>query len=76
MDRSSSTSASEGAPEIPSGTGLAEGIARLRSAMASFEAHRGDLPPHFAYGPVARDDYERVHAMHVANHLQALEIDG
>ncbi|HYV44655.1 MAG TPA: DUF1569 domain-containing protein [Myxococcaceae bacterium] len=62
-----------GAPPLPDGT-LQEGIARLRDAMARFQAHPGQLAHHFAYGPVTREHYEKVHAMHVANHLSAVEL--
>lgn len=57
------------APEPPASASTAEGLARLRQAIASFRAHPGELAPHFAYGPVTRAQYEQVHAMHVANHL-------
>ena len=49
-----------------------EGLARLENAIARFRAHTGPLAPHFAYGPVSKDAWEAVHAMHVANHLDAL----
>lgn len=62
-----------GAPPLPDGT-LQEGIARLRDAVARFQAHPGQLAPHFAYGPVTREQYEKVHAMHLANHLSAVEL--
>lgn len=47
-------------------------IARLRAAIARFRAHPGALREHFFYGPLRRPDCERIHAMHVANHLIAL----
>jgi uncharacterized protein DUF1569 len=62
-----------GAPALPDGT-LQEGLTRLRGAIARFQGHRGDLAPHFAYGPVTREQYEQVHAMHLANHLSAVEL--
>ena len=62
-----------GAPPLQDGT-LQEGVARLRAAIAGFQAHRGELAPHFAYGPVTREQYEKVHAMHLANHLSAVEL--
>ena len=46
-------------------------IGRLESAIMRFHAHSGELAPHFAYGPVGRGDYERIHAMHLADHLGA-----
>ncbi len=51
---------------------LAEAVARLRTAIAAFDAHDGQLAPHFAYGAVDKARYEKLHAMHVADHLAAL----
>jgi hypothetical protein len=59
-----------GAPDLPE-TDFAEGLARLGSAIQKFRAHPGPLAPHFAYGPVEKADYERVHAMHIEDHLRA-----
>jgi hypothetical protein len=52
----------------PEGT-LQQGIARLRSALEAFRSGKGELQPHFAYGPVSRADYDTIHALHLANHL-------
>ena len=60
-----------GAPPLGEPT-LAEGVARLRAAIARFDAHEGPLAPHFAYGEVDKPRYEKLHAMHVADHLAAL----
>ncbi len=51
-----------------------EGLAALETASVRFRAHTGALAPHFAYGPVGKGAYEAVHAMHVANHLDALTV--
>jgi len=48
---------------------LAEGATRLRLAIAKFRAHEGALHPHLAFGPLTKEEYERVHAMHFANHV-------
>src|SRR5690348_10706985 len=53
-----------GAPELPE-TSFEQGVQRLREAISAFRAHPGPLAPHFAYGQVARDDYARVHVMHI-----------
>lgn len=50
----------------------ADGLAKLEAAITRFRGHTGPLAPHFAYGPVSKSAYEAVHAMHVANHLDAL----
>jgi len=60
-----------GAPDIAA-TSIDEGLARIRRAIAAFRAHEADFAPHFAYGPVTREQYDRLHAMHVANHLAPL----
>jgi Protein of unknown function (DUF1569) len=60
-----------GAPSLGEPT-LAEGVARLRSAIAAFDAWDGPLAPHFAYGDVDKASYEKLHAMHVADHLGVL----
>src|SRR4051812_38987074 len=62
-----------GAPELKDGT-LQEGVARLRDAISRFQSHQGEVAHHFAYGKVAREAYEKVHAMHIANHLSAVEL--
>lgn len=61
-----------GAAAPPSGLSAAEGVAKLEAAIARFKSHTAALAPHFAYGPVSKAAYETVHAMHAANHLDAL----
>jgi hypothetical protein len=53
------------------GVSIDAAIGRLEAAILRFHAHSGELAPHFAYGPVGRGDYERIHAMHLADHLGA-----
>jgi hypothetical protein len=62
------------APEPPATSTLAEGLARLRKAIYAFRSHPGPFEPHFAYGPVTREQYDQVHAMHVANHLEKIRL--
>lgn len=59
-----------GAEDIPAGLSFADAVARLRRAVTAFDAHPGPLAPHFAYGALGRGQYERVHAMHLADHLR------
>ncbi len=40
--------------------------------MDAFSAHKGAFAPHFAYGSLDREEYERAHLMHLANHWQQL----
>ncbi len=58
-----------GAPDVDRSTPVAEGARRLRAAIGQFRLHSGLYKPHVVYGAVQRDDYEAVHAMHIANHL-------
>lgn len=61
-----------GVPPPSPGLSTQEGVERLAAAIARFQAHTGPLAPHFAYGAVSKATYERVHVMHVANHLDSL----
>ncbi|MBP8196381.1 MAG: DUF1569 domain-containing protein [Deltaproteobacteria bacterium] len=60
-----------GAPEIPPALPLSDGLARLKRAIEQFRNHSGALAPHFAFGDMSRQDYERLHAMHLADHLSS-----
>jgi hypothetical protein len=57
------------APDAP----LGEAILRLRAAIARFRA-ASELEPHAVYGLVDRETYDRVHAMHIADHLGDLAL--
>jgi Protein of unknown function (DUF1569) len=61
-------SAIPGEPAIPP-TELEAAASELRRAIAEFRAFTGEPAPHFAYGPVTKTEYEKVHAMHLADHL-------
>ena len=58
-----------GAGDVDRNTSTEAGKQRLKDAIALFRGHSGELKPHVVYGPVDRARYERVHAMHIANHL-------
>ena len=47
---------------------LDQAVARLKQALRDFEAHRGSLALHFAYGALDHAQYTRAHLMHLANH--------
>lgn len=59
-----------GAPDLGSPS-LTEAAARLRKAIADFRAYSGEFRPHFAYGPVNREQYEALHSMHFGDHFKA-----
>lgn len=54
----------------PSETTVESAAQRLRGAIAAFRAHEGPFAPHLAYGDCSREEYERLHSMHVADHLK------
>src|SRR5262245_28913284 len=58
-------------PGAPAVAGQYPAIARLRLAIEAFDAYRGAFAPHFAFGRLGKDDYAKVHAMHLADHLRA-----
>ena len=60
-----------GAPEVPAELSFSDGSERLKTAIAQFRGHSGILAPHFAFGKVSREDYEKLHAMHLADHLRS-----
>lgn len=64
-----------GAPALESDGPLSDAIDRLRGALLSFDTHRGPLAPHFAYGPLDRQQYAVAHAMHLNNHLVEIVCD-
>jgi len=66
-----------GAPVLDASTPDASvALARLRKAVQDFAVHAGPLYPHFAYGALSKAQYEQAHAMHLANHLSAFDLQG
>jgi hypothetical protein len=64
-----------GAPALDaSAPDASAALARLRQAVRDFTAHMGPLQPHFAYGALDKARYEQAHAMHLANHLSAFDV--
>ncbi len=57
-----------GAPVLPQLDDWKSGAARLRAAIARFQAHSGALRPHFASGALDKSEYALAHALHIANH--------
>ncbi|MBS2023096.1 MAG: DUF1569 domain-containing protein [Deltaproteobacteria bacterium] len=53
----------------------AKAVDRLLRSIADFQAHKGTLAEHFVYGRLTKDQGDRIQAMHIADHLSALEID-
>ena len=61
-----------GAPALDPQLPLRDAISRLREAISNFRAHQGAFAPHLAYGDCSREEYETLHAMHIANHLSRI----
>lgn len=62
-----------GDAEPPEDLSLDAALTRLQESIRAFEAWKGEMQPHFAYGALSKSQYERANAMHVANHLAAIE---
>ena len=62
-----------GAPALDASQSLKLSVQRLLDAMDAFTAFQGALAPHFTYGTLTRDQYERAHLMHLANHWEQLK---
>ena len=41
---------------------------RLRTAINSYNAFKGELKPHFAYGVLSKSEFALAHSFHIANH--------
>jgi len=59
----------DGAPPLLADRPVATAVAELQQAVARFAAHQGPLAPHPAYGRCTHRQYDRLHAMHLAEHL-------
>ena len=63
-----------GAPALPDPSPTyTTGLERLQGAISSFLASSSPVAPHFVYGEVSHIDYNKIHAMHIANHLNIFE---
>jgi hypothetical protein len=62
-----------GAPVLDPAVALDAARERLLAALVRFDAHRGTIAPHFAYGPLDKDEATRAHLMHIANHWTEFE---
>lgn len=62
-----------GDAEPPADLSFESALAHLQASIQAFDAWQGPLQPHFAYGALSKGQYERANAMHIANHLAAME---
>lgn len=61
-----------GLPLADAGLPLETAVKRLLAAIDAFVGFQGTPAPHFVYGPVTHAQYDRLHAMHIADHLADL----
>jgi hypothetical protein len=61
-----------GMPPIGGDTPIPAALQRLHDAIAAFSEHDGPLAPHPVFGRCTKDEYARLHAMHVTDHLGGL----
>ena len=59
--------------ELISPNGKLEGILRLQTALEKFEKWNQPVHPHFAFGPLTKDEFARAHCMHIANHFDEFQ---
>jgi hypothetical protein len=62
-----------GAPSLDPQGNVAKARERLLKAMAALESSAGELAPHLAFGKCTREEYEKIHSMHIAEHLTRVE---
>ncbi|MEU1573450.1 DUF1569 domain-containing protein [Streptomyces collinus] len=62
----------DGAPPLDPDLPVTEAAAGFADAVALFTGHTGEHAPHPAYGRCTHDEFARLHAMHLAEHLPGL----
>jgi hypothetical protein len=58
-----------GAPLLATGADVPTARKRLLAAMDALLSTSGELAPHLAFGRCSREEYEKIHSMHIAEHL-------
>lgn len=58
-----------GAPELPRDGDMDAAWSRLLTALDRFAGNTAPLCDHFLFGRLSKAEYERIHAMHLADHL-------
>lgn len=62
-----------GAPALDDDGDTATCLAALQASIDRFQAHEGTLAPHFIFGDLDKVAYDKLHAMHIADHLSAID---
>lgn len=60
-----------GAPAVNS-VSEDEGMRRLIDALETFNSYNGELPEHFAYGALNKEEYALAHVLHIEDHFSFL----
>lgn len=63
-----------GAPDIANSDDHSAAIGELIVVIEKYSAYRDELRDHFAFGGATHEQYEKLHAMHIADHLSAMTI--
>lgn len=56
-------------PALPETNDAMQGFMRLQEAAQNFWNHQGAYQDHFAYGSLSKAQYDKIQALHLANHL-------
>ncbi|HEX2298122.1 MAG TPA: DUF1569 domain-containing protein, partial [Pseudonocardiaceae bacterium] len=62
----------DGAPPLDPNLPVTEAATGLAQAVALFTAHTAEHAPHPAYGRCTHEEFARLHALHLAEHLPGL----
>lgn len=60
-----------GAPKLPAEGDLNAAWDGLFAALDRFERHASPVHEHFIFGTLSKQDFGRLHAMHIADHVSA-----
>ena len=63
-----------GAESIPEDYSTSDGLQELVREIEAFLVYTGPLKPHFAYGALSHEQYDRANTWHILNHLEGLVI--
>jgi hypothetical protein len=62
------------APMLPTKGDIILAFRDLEQTIVDFDAFQGELKPHFAYGSLSKKQYEKAHAMHLADHFSVMTL--
>jgi hypothetical protein len=63
-----------GAPLFSSEENIINAFERFEKSLIDFKQYESALAPHFAYGPLTKQQYEMAHVMHFNNHLKEIDL--